>query len=136
MSTLAELGPLPPIAIELDLFDYVPLESPREPPAVRLLARLARSYETDDEDGEGLRLAFVAGHPVDSDDLLVLSYLWRPPPRGVAWGVERWSSPERRLRPYRLDPMFRPQPAAGLHAELKRLEPDSFRDYVRGVLEG
>ena len=61
MTTLEQLGPLPPNAVELDLFDYVPLDSLREPPPVELRARLARSYDADDdEDGEGLRLAFVA----------------------------------------------------------------------------
>src|SRR5687768_8414024 len=111
MSTLKQLGPLPPITVELDLFDYVPLDSPREPPSVELRARLARRYHPDEEDTEGLRLAFVAGHPVDSDDLLVLAYLWRAAPEGVAWGVERWPSPERRLRPYRHDPTFEPRAA-------------------------
>jgi hypothetical protein len=57
MTTLEQLGPLPPITVELNLSDYVPLDSPREPPPVELRARLARSYDTDEEDGEGLRLA-------------------------------------------------------------------------------
>lgn len=104
MTALEQLGPLPPITVALSLFDYVPLDSPREPPPVELRARLVRSYDTDDEDGEDLRLAFVAGHPVDSHDLLVLVYLWRAAPKDVVWGIERWSSPERRLRPYRHDP--------------------------------
>lgn len=134
MSTLTQLGPLPPITVELDLFDYVPLDSPREPPPVELRARLARSFDTGEEDGEGLRLAFVAGHPVDSHDLLVLSYLWRAAPNGVAWGIERWSSPERRLRPYRHDPTFEPRAAADVHAELKSLYPASFASYARRFL--
>ncbi len=133
MSLLEQLGPLPPITVELDLFDYVPLDSPREAPPVELRARLARRYDAD-EDVEGLRLAFVAGHPVDSHDLLVLAYLWRSAPEGVAWGVERWSSPERRLRPYRRDPTFEPRAAADVHAELQRLGPASFAGYARGLL--
>ena len=136
MTTLEELGALPPIAIELDLFDYVPLDSPREPPSVKLLARLARSYEGDDSEAEGLRLAFVAGHPIESDDLLVLAYLWRPPRTGVAWGFERWSPPDRRLRPYRHDPTFEPRPAAEVHAELRELGPASLVDSARRLVEG
>jgi hypothetical protein len=74
MTTLEQLGPsLPPITVELNLFGDVPLDSPREPPSVELRARRARSYDTDEEDGGDLRLAFVAGHPVDSHDLLVLA---------------------------------------------------------------
>lgn len=134
MSTVGELGSLPPITVELDLFDYVPLDSPREPPPVKLRARLARGYDADEADAEGLRLAFVAGHPVDSHDLLVLAYLWRPPPKGVAWGVESWPSPERRLRLYRQDPTFEPRSAADVHAELQSLDAASFADYARGLL--
>jgi hypothetical protein len=134
MATPEELGSLPPITVELDLFDYVPLDSPREPPPVDLRARLVRSYDTGEEEGEGLRLAFVAGRPVESHDLLVLSYLWRPPPKGVAWGVESWSSPERRLRPYRNDPTFEPRTAADVHAELQSMDPASFADYARDLL--
>jgi hypothetical protein len=134
MSTLKQLGSLPPVTVELDLFDYVPLDSPREPPPVELRARLARSYEADDEDGGGLRLAFVAGHPVESHDLLVLAYLWRAAPEDVVWGVERWSSPERRLRPYRHDPTFEPQAAADVHAELQSLGPASVASCARVVL--
>jgi hypothetical protein len=134
MSTLEELGSLPPITVELDLFDYVPLDSPREPPPVELRARLARSYDADEEDGEGLRLAFVAGHPVDSHDLLVLAYLWRAASEDVVWGVERWSSPERRLRPYRHDPTFEPRAAADVHAELQSLGPASVARYARVFL--
>ncbi|MDQ3630863.1 MAG: hypothetical protein M3417_06250 [Actinomycetota bacterium] len=130
MSTLKQLASLPPITVELDLFDYVPLDSPREPPPVELRARLARRYD-DEVDGEGLRLAFVAGHPVDSHDLLVLAYLWRAAPEGVVWGVERWSSPERRLRPYRHDPTFKPRAAADVHAELQSLGPASFASHAR-----
>jgi hypothetical protein len=134
MSALRELGSLPPITVELDLFDYVPLDSPREPPPVELRARLARSYDADEEDGEGLRLAFVAGHPVDSHDLLVLAYLWRAASEDVVWGVERWSSPERRLRPYRHDPTFEPRAAADVHAELQSLGPASVARYARVFL--
>jgi hypothetical protein len=134
MSTLEQLGPLLPITVELDLFDYVPLDSPREPPPVELRARLARSYG-DEEDGEGLRLAFVVGHPADSHDLLVLAYLWRAVSEDVVWGIERWSSPERRLRPYRHDPTFTTQPAADIHAELKSLGSDAVAHHARGVLE-
>ena len=125
---------MPPITVELDLFDYVPLDSPREPPSLELRARLARSYDAGEEDAEGLRLAFVAGHPVDSHDLLVLAYVWRPAPEGVAWGVERWSSPERRLLPYRHDPAFEPRAAADVHAELRSLAPASFASYARAFL--
>jgi hypothetical protein len=135
MSTLEQLGSLPPITVELDLFDYVPLDSPREPPSLELRARLARSYDAGEEDAEGLRLAFVAGHPVDSHDLLVLAYVWRPAPEGVAWGVERWSSPERRLLPYRQDPTFAPRAATEVHAELRSLAPASFARYARVLLE-
>ncbi len=137
MSTLEELGSLPPITLELDLFDYVPLDSPREAPAVEVRACLARIYsagEPDEANGDGLRLAFVVGRPVDSHDLLVIAYLWRPPPKGVVWGVERWPSPERRLRPYRHDPTFEPRAAADVHEELQRLGPDSLADYARGLL--
>ncbi len=134
MSTLKQLGSLPPITVELDLFDYVPLDSPREPPPVELRARLARSYDTDEEDTEGLRLAFIAGHPIDSLDLLVLAYLWRAAPKSVAWGVERWSSPERCLRPYRHDATFEPRVAADVHAELQSLGPASFARHVRDFL--
>jgi hypothetical protein len=134
MSTLKQLGSLPPITVELDLFDYVPLDSPREPPPVELRARLARSYDADEEDDEGLRLAFVVGHPVDSHDLLVLAYLWRAASEDVVWGVERWSSPERRLRPYRHDPAFEPRAAADVHAELKSLGPASVASDARVFL--
>jgi hypothetical protein len=137
MTKLEELGPLPPITVELDLFDYVPLDSPREPPAVEVRACLARSYSADEADevnGEGLRLAFVVGRPVERYDLVVIAYLWRPPPRGVAWAVERWPSPERRLRPYRHDPTFEPRAAADVHEELQRLGPNSLADYARGLL--
>jgi hypothetical protein len=134
MSTLEQLGFLPPMTVELDLFDYVPLDSPRAPPPVELRARLARSYDADEEDGEGLRLAFVAGHPVDSHDLLVLAYLWRAASEDVVWGVERWSSPERRLRPYRHDPTFEPRAAADVHAELQSLGPASVASDARVFL--
>ncbi|MDQ3676740.1 MAG: hypothetical protein M3401_08070 [Actinomycetota bacterium] len=134
MSLLEQLGSLPPITVELDLFDYVPLDSARKAPPVELRARLARRYNTDDQDAEGLRLAFVAGHPVDSYDLLVLAYLWRSAPEVVVWGVERWSSPERRLRPYRHDPTFAPRAAADVHAELQSLGPASFASHARVLL--
>ena len=134
MASLEELGSLPPITVELELFDYVPLDSPREPPPVELRARLARRFDTDEENSEGLRLAFVAGRPVDSDNLLVLAYLWRPAPEAVAWGVERWPSPERRLGLYRYDPTFGPRTAADVHAELQNLHPAAFADYARGLL--
>ena len=137
MATLEELGTLPPITLELELFDYVPLDSPREPPAVEVRARLARRYEHDEDDdayGEGLRVAFVIGRPVDSYDLLVLAYLLRAPPKGVAWGVERWPSPERRLRLYRHDPTFEPRAAADVHDELQSLGAASLADYARRIL--
>jgi hypothetical protein len=134
MATLEQLGSLPPMTVELDLFDYVALDSPREPPAVELRARLARSYGGDEDGGEGLRLAFVAGHPVDSHDLLVLAYVWRAAPEGVAWGVERWSSPERRLLLYRHDPTFEPRAAVDIHAELRGLAPAAFASYARALL--
>jgi hypothetical protein len=135
MATLKQLGSLPPITLELDTFDYVPLDSSRRPPSVELLARLARGDDAEEEDdGAGLRLAFVVGHPIESDDLLVLSYLWRAGAKGVAWGVERWPSPERRLQLYRHDSSFEPRPAADVHAELQRLDPAAFADYVRGLL--
>jgi hypothetical protein len=134
MSTLKHLGFLPPVTVELDVFDYVPLDSPRKPPPVELRARLARSYDADEEAGEGLRLAFVAGHPVDSHDLVVLAYLWRAAPEDVVWGVERWSSPERRLRLYRHDPTFKPRAAADVHAELQRLGPSCVASYARVFL--
>ena len=134
MSTLEQLGPLPPITVELDLFDYVPLDSPREPPPVELRACLARRYDADEDGAEGLRLAFVAGHPVDSHDLLVVAYLWRATPEVVVWGVERWSSPEQRLRPYRHDPAFEPQAAGEVHAELRGLGAASIARQARGLL--
>jgi hypothetical protein len=134
MSTLEQLGSLPPVTAELDLFDYVPLDSPREPPPVEVQARLARRYD-DDEDGEGLRVAFVIGHPIDSHDLLVLAYLWRAEPEeGVVWGVERWSSPQRRVRPYRLDPSFAPRAATDVHAELQGRGAAGFASSVRDLL--
>ncbi len=139
MAELEALGSLPPITADLDLFDYVALDSPREPPAVELRACLARTYSAGDADeasDEGLRLAFVIGRPVDSHDLLVIAYLWRPPPNGVAWGIERWPSPERRLRPYRQDPTFEPRAAADVHKELQGAGPQSLADYARGLLGG
>lgn len=134
MAVLDQLGSLPPITAELDLFDYVALDDPREPPAMELRARLARTYNADDEDAVDLRLAFVAGHPVESHDLLVVAYLWRAATETVAWGVERWSSPERRLRPYRHDPSFEPRAAADVHAELQRLGPAAVLRYAQDCL--
>lgn len=134
MSLLEHLVPLPPLTAELDLFDYVPLDSPRKAPPVELRARLVRGYDADDEDAEGLRLGFVAGHPVDSHDLLVLAYLWRSRPEVVVWGIERWSSPERRLRPYRHDPSFAPRAAADVHAELQSLGPAAVASDARAFL--
>ena len=128
MSTLEQLGPLPAITDELEPFDYLPLGSPREPPAVKLVARLARSYDA------GLRLAFVAGRPVDSHDVLAVAYVWRATPEAVAWGVERWSSPERTLRLYRQDAEFEPRAAADVHAELRGLDPTAFAEHVRALL--
>ncbi len=137
MLKLEDLGPLPLITPELDLFDYVPLDSPREPPEVELRACLARTYSADEDDetsGEGLRLVFVIGRPVDSYDLLALAYIWRSGDGVVAWGVERWSSPERRLRAYRRDPTFEPRAAVDVHGELQRGGPDSLADYARRLL--
>ena len=134
MTTLEQLGRLPPVTAELDLFDYVPLDSEREPPPLELRACLARSQLGEDGDPDGLRLAFVTGHPVDSADLLVLAYLWRPTTNDVVWGLERWSSPERRLRPYSHDAAFQPRPAGDVHAELRSLDGDAFARRVRGVL--
>jgi hypothetical protein len=54
MTTLEQLGPLPPRVVELNLFDYVPLDSPREPPPVELRARLARRYDADDDEDDEL----------------------------------------------------------------------------------
>lgn len=133
MPTLEELGSLPPITVDLEPFDYVALDNRRKPPPIEVHAGLARSY-TDEEGGEELRLAFVAGRPVDSYDLVVLAYIWRAPPKRVAWGVERWPSPERRLRLYRRDPTFEPRTAVDLHDEFQRLGPSSLADYARQVL--
>lgn len=125
------------MTVELELFDYVPLDSPREPPPVELQARLARSYAAEDDeeaDGGGLRLAFVAGHPVDSPDLLVLSYIWRARTEDVAWGVESWSSPERRLKAYRHDPSFEPRAAGDVHAELRNEGPAAVASAAQALL--
>lgn len=137
MASLEELGSLLPVTVELDLFDYVPLDSAREPPPVELRARLARRFDDDpdESDGGGWRLAFVAGHPVESPDLLVLSYIWRARTEDVAWGVESWSSPERRLKPYRHDPAFEPRAAADVHAELRKSGPGSVADRAQALLE-
>ena len=133
MASLDELGSLPPVTDEPELFDYVPLDAEDEPPQLELHARLARAYE-DDEDGDGLRLAFVAGHPVDSTDLIVLSYLWRSRDDVVVWGVERWESPERRLKPYKNDSSFSARGASAVHADLKRVGAHGFPQYVRDLL--
>lgn len=134
MATLEQLGFVPPMTDELNLFDYVGLDDPRQPPSVELRARLIRRYEDDEEeDREGLRLAFVAGHSIDRHDLLVIAYLWRAATRSVVWGSERWPSPERRLRPYWHDPTFEPRAAGAVHAELQSLGADSFGEYVRGL---
>ena len=137
MSSLEDLGSLPPVTVELELFAYVPLDSPREPPAFELQARLARGYAAEDDeegDGGGLRLAFVAGHPVDSPDLVVLSYIWRARTEDVAWGVESWSSPERRLKAYRHDPSFEPRAATDVHAELRGGGPSSVAGSAQALL--
>jgi hypothetical protein len=134
MARLEELGSLPPITVELELFDYVPLDSSREPPPLELRARLARRYDVDERASEGLRLAFVAGRPVDSDNLLVLAYMWRAPFEDVVWGVERWPSPGRRLGLYRYDPTFEPRAAADVHAELQSLGPGAVAACARGLL--
>jgi hypothetical protein len=132
MATLEELGAFPPITVDLDLFDYAPLDSRREPPPVELHARLARHYKAGEAEDQGLRLAFVAGHPVESPDLLVLAYLWRAAGADAVWGVERWPSPERRLRLYRHDPAFEPRSASDVHAEVRRV--GSMEGYARDLL--
>ena len=134
MATLDELGALPPVTAQLDLFDYVGLGDPREPPAVEVVACLARTYAVDEDDDDGLRLAYVAGHPVDSEDLVVLAYLWRPGPEGVVWGAERWSSPQRLLLRYRRDRDFRPRTAAAVHADLQSLDAAAFERHARSIV--
>ena len=74
------------------------------------------------------------GHPVDSDDLIIVAYIWRAETRDVVWGLERWPSPERRLVLYRLDPGFEPLPARQLHAELQHAGAAALADQTRAVL--
>ncbi len=116
------------------MFDYVALDSARMPPDLRVVARLARSYSEGDDDGERLRLALVFGHPVDSQDLIIVAYIWRAETRDVVWGLERWSSPERRLVLYQLDPGFEPLPARQLHAELRQAGSTALADQARAIL--
>ena len=116
------------------MFDYVALDSPRTPPDLRVVARLARSYSEEDGGAERLRLALVAGHPVDSHDLIVVAYIWRAETGDVVWGLERWSAPERRLVLYRLDPGFEPRPARQLHDELQQAGAAALADQTRAVL--
>ncbi|MGI8595594.1 MAG: hypothetical protein ACR2ML_14770 [Solirubrobacteraceae bacterium] len=135
MADLQELPELPPITAEIEpLFDYAALDCPRTPHDLDVVARLARTYSEEDSGGERLRLAFVAGHPVDSKDLVVVAYIWRAETRDVVWGLERWPSPERRLVLYRLDPAFEALPARRLHAELQQAGAASLADQARAVL--
>jgi len=130
-----ELPALPPITAEVErMFDYIALDSPRMPPELHVVARLARNYSEGDGGGGRLRLALVAGHPVDSDDLIIVAYIWRAETRDVVWGLERWPSPERRLVLYRLDPGFEPLPARQLHAELQHAGAAALADQTRAVL--
>ncbi len=116
------------------MFDYVALDRPRTPPDFVAVARLARRYSEEDSGGERLRLALVAGHPVDSHDLVVVGYIWRAETRDVVWGLERWPSPDRRLALYRLEPGFEPRPARGLHAELQQAGAAALADQARSIL--
>lgn len=135
MAEHKELPSLPVITAELErTFDYVALDDSRTPPDLKLVARLARSYSDDDSGSERLRLALVAGHPVDSKDLVVVGYIWRAETRDVVWGLECWPSPERRLALYRLDPGFDPRPARRLHAELQQAGAAALADQARAVL--
>jgi len=130
-----ELPSLPPITVEVEpMFDYVALDSPRSPPDLHLVARLARKYSEEEDGGERLRLALVAGHPVDSHDLIILAYIWRAETQEVVWGLERWSSPEPTLVLYRLDPGFESLPARQLHAELQRAGATAIAEQTRTVL--
>ena len=130
-----ELPALPPITAEVEpMFDYIALDTPRMPPELHVVARLARNYSEGDGGGERLRLALVAGHPVDSHDLIIVAYIWRAETRDVVWGLERWPSPERRLVLYRLDPGFEPLPARQLHAELQHAGAAALADQTRAVL--
>ena len=135
MAEPQELPALPPVTAEIEpTFDYVSLDSSRSPPDVDVVARLARNYSEEDSGDERLRLALVAGHPVDSDDLVVVAYIWRAETRDVVWGLERWPSPERRLALYRLDPGFEPLPARRLHEELQQEGAAALADQARAVL--
>ncbi len=135
MADSHELPSLPPITVEVEpMFDYVALDSPRMPPDLDVVAHLVRSYSEGDGGGERLRLALVAGHPVDSHDLVIVAYIWRAETRDVVWGLERWPSPERRLVLYRLDPGFEPLPARQLHAELQHAGADALAAETRAVL--
>ncbi len=130
-----QLPSLPPITAEIEpTFDYVALDSDRTPPDVDVVARLARNYSEEDSGGERLRLALVAGHPVDSNDLVVVAYIWRAETKDVVWGLERWPSPERRLVLYRLDKGFEALPAGRLHAELQQAGAAALADQARAVL--
>ena len=130
-----ELPSLPPITAEVEpMFDYVALDSSRMPPDLHLVARLARSYSEENGGAERLRLALVAGHPVDSHDLLILAYIWRGETHDVVWGLERWRSPERRLVLYRLDPDFESLPARQLHLQLQQAGAAKLAEQARAVL--
>ena len=139
MADLDQLPPLPPVTADWEpTFDYVALDSERTPPEdVAVVARLARSYsEEDDGRAQRLRLALVAGRPVDSADLLVVAYIWREETGDVVWGLERWSSPERPLGLYRLDPHFEAQPARRVHAELQQARAAALADQARAIVAG
>lgn len=118
------------------MFEYVDLDSSRLPPELDVVARLARSYSEDDGGGERLRLALVAGHPVDSEDLIIVAYIWRSETEDVVWGLERWPSPKRRLVLYRLDRGFERLPARQLHADLQQAGAAAIADQARRVLTG
>ena len=135
MADREDLPSLPPVTDEVEpMFDYVALDSKRMPPDLRVVARLARSYSEGEGDGERLRLALVFGHPVDSDDLIIVAYIWRAETQDVVWGLERWSSPERRLVLYGLDPGFEPLPARRLHAEMQQAGAAALADQARAIL--
>jgi hypothetical protein len=129
-----QLPSLPPVTADVEpMFDYVALDSSRTPPDLVAVARLARKYSEEDR-GERLRLTLVAGHPVDSYDLIVVAYIWRGETRDVVWGIERWSSPERPLALYRLDAGFRDLPVRELHAELQQAGAAAVADQARAIL--
>ncbi len=130
-----ELPSLPPITADVEpTFDYVALDDARTPPDLEVVARLARGYSEEDGGGERLRLSLVAGRPVDSKDIVVVSYIWRAETKDVVWAIERWSSPEKRLALYTLDPGFEPAPARQLHAELQQDGAAALADQARTVL--